>query len=399
MNDVFDQDNALYPEYNFSIMTISSHWMLRKRVSSEGGIGEFLFEILAKRLDGRVSPLIALLQASLNDDNDDITKLVKPIIVFPSEKEKRKVDGVEYPEDSEIAWDSIKLVIRNGFDRLTENMKATGEAENSLAVLERVINYAIFATYLYLTQCNSAVYNGVKPPIVIDACIERESIRKASEQSYTLAKRAVEDYFTNAIYSWLKPVIAADNYDKCLEWIASMLFSTKEREDSIKPAIKSYFEGFCEDGASPLNALAKAIQIALYTFQYQYNSPSDFCRILGVRSGLIGPKGNRAKLKRYLLNSFTLETITLSILTADELSEGIELKELGERLYKYYNIFIGADAEKEYELLKIYNISQATPGDLRGDLNLNAQQLAKMYISLGLAKQYADGVALIGRGL
>lgn len=33
--------------------------------------------------------------------------------------------------------------------------------------------------------------------------------------------------------------------------------------------------------------------------------------MLGVRAGLVGPKGNRAKIGRYLVNSFTLETITL----------------------------------------------------------------------------------------
>ena len=57
---------------------------------------------------------------------------------------------------------------------------------------------------------------------------------------------------------------------------------------------------------------------------------------------------------------------------------------------------MGADAEKEYDILEQYNIAQATPGDLRGDLSINAQQLGNTYISLGLGKKYADGVTLIG---
>ena len=111
---------------------------------------------------------------------------------------------------------------------------------------------------------------------------------------------------------------------------------------------------------------------------------------------MIGPKGNRAKTKRYLVNSFTLETITLSALTTAELEEGLELKDLGERLFDAYNILIGADAEREYGILEQYNIAQATPGDLRGDLSINAQKIANTYISLGLGKKYADGVTLIG---
>ena len=84
------------------------------------------------------------------------------------------------------------------------------------------------------------------------------------------------------------------------------------------------------------------------------------------------------------------------MLSPEELRDGIELKELGGRLIEKYSIIIGADSEREYNLLEKYNISQATPGDLRGDLSINAQKLADTYISLGLGKKYADGVTLIG---
>ena len=258
------------------------------------------------------------------------------------------------------------------------------------------MNFSIFATFLYLTHCNYAVYGGENPPIVIDAGGDLESIKKASEQSYTLAKKSVEDYFANAIKKWLKPTIASDTIEECNRWIDSMIFASPSREDSVKPALKSYFDSFCTEESSALTALSRALQIVLYTFEYKNNSPSDFCRVLGVRSGLIGPKGNRAKTKRYLVNSFTLETITLSTLSADELDEGIELKDLSEKLFSAYNILIGADAEKEYSILEQHNISQATPGDLRGDLSVNAQQLGNTYISLGLGKKYADGVTLVG---
>lgn len=268
--------------------------------------------------------------------------------------------------------------------------------KNSLTVLKRIINFSIFATFLYLTHGNYAVHNGKKPPIVIDAGADLESIKKASEQTYTIAKKSVEDYFANTIKKWLKPVISADTIQECKKWIDSMIFSTADRENSIKPALISYFESFCEEDVSPLAALSRALQIVLYTFEYKSNSPSDFCRVLGVRSGLIGPKGNRAKTKRYLLNSFTLETITLSALSIDELIDGLELKDLGERLFDTYNILIGADSEREYGVLESYNIAQATPGDLRGDLSVNAQKIANTYISLGLGKRYADGVTLIG---
>lgn len=394
--DIFNQDNAVYPSYEFSVMTISSHWMIKNKVNSEEGIGDFLFKILAKQINGHRSPVIALLKKALNNDIDDITKLVKPIITFPSDKEKRNVSSVTYPEDSEISWDSAKQTIRSGFDMLTANIQKIGEEKNSLTVLKRIVNFSIFATFLYLTHCNHAVYDGDNPPILLDAGGDLESIKKASEQSYTLAKKSVEDYFTNAIKEWLKPIVVHNTIEECNEWIDSIICSSSNREDNVQTALKSYFDSFCSEGNSALDALSRALQIVLYTFEYKNNSPSDFCRVLGVRSGLIGPKGNRAKTKRYLVNSFILETITLSVLSANELDEGIELKALGEKLLSAYNILIGADAEKEYNILERYNISQATPGDLRGDLSINAQLISNIFLSLGLGKKYADGVTLVG---
>lgn len=396
LNEIFNQDNTMYPNYDFSVTTISSHWMVKKRVSSEAYIGDFLFEILSKEIDGKRSPAIELIQKALANDSDDITKLVKPIIAFPSEKEKRTVSDIEYPVDYEIRWDPCKETIRKGFDQLTHNIEVIGENKNSLLVLRRMVNYAVFSSLLYLLNANTAVYGGNKVPIVIDAGSDLESIKKASEQSFTAAKKAVEDYYINAIYQIVDDEIAKDDVKNCKQWITDMVFSSPEKDETIKNAIESYFNSFCDEGDKPKKSLAKALQIALYTFEYKNNSPSDFCRVLGVRTGLVGPKGNRAKIKRYLINSFTLETITLSAITEDDLRDGLELKDLSNKIVEKYCILIGADAEREYNILEELNIAQSTPGDLRGDLSINAQQIANMYISLGLGKRYADGVTLIG---
>lgn len=396
LNEIFNQDNTTYPSYDFSVTTISSHWMVKKRVSAEANIGDFLFEILAKEIDGQRSPAIELMRTALANDTDDMTKLVKPIIAFPSEKEKREVSDVEYPVDSEIKWDSCKASIRNGFDQLSRNLILIEENKNSLLVLRRMINYAVFASLLYLVRGNSAVFGGNQVPIVIDAGGDIDSIKKASEQSFTAAKKSVEDYYVNAIYRVIDQEISRDTENACKKWIKEMVFTSSDKEESAKSAITSYFTSFCAERDAPKLALAKALQIALYTFEYKNNSPSDFCRVLGVRAGLVGPKGNRAKIKRYLVNSFTLETITLSAISEDDLKDGIELKDLSNKLVHDYCILIGADSDAEYSILETANIAQSTPGDLRGDLSLNAQQLANTYISLGLGKRYADGVMLIG---
>ena len=403
LGEIFNQDNTTYPAYKFSVMTQSSHWMIKGRVSSEANIGDFLFSILSKQVEGQQSPAIEALQQALAVDTDDITRLVKPIIAFPSENSKRIVRDTEFEIDGIAPWNSCKAAIRNGFDKLTENMRLTGEIKNNLLVLRRYVNFSMFATMLYLSQVNAAVYGTERPPIVIDAGCELESIRKASEQAFTAAKKAVEEYYVNSVYSILSndELFKVTDTDKaCRQWIEGIVATPRkgkeDEPDKLRQAVISYYEGFRAEQDMPRKALAKALQLALYTFQYKNSSPSDFCRVLGVRGGLVGPKGNRVPNKRYLINSFTLETIILSAINSDELAAGIELKELSRRLVAAYNILIGTDPEQEYEILERCNIAQSTPGDLRGDLGINAQQLATTLISLGLGKSYADGVTLIG---
>lgn len=403
LGEIFNQDNTTYPNYDFSVMTQSSHWMIKDRVNSEANIGEFLYSILSKEEDGLHSPAIDVLQHALAVDTDDITRLVKPIIAYPSESSKRTVRGVEQKLGALAAWNSCKAAIRNGFDQLTKNIQLTGEIKNNLLVLRRFVNFSMFATLLYLSHVNSAAYDVERPPIVIDAGCGLESIRKASEQSFTAAKKAVEDYYVNAVHTILltdEAFKVKDTDEACKQWIEGIVATPQkgkeEEPEKLRQAVKAYYDGFRAEQDSPQMALAKAIQLALYTFQYKSSSPSDFCRVLGVRGGLVGPKGNRQPNKRYLVNSFTLETILLSAISENELTTGIGLKELSQRFVSAYNILIGADPEEEYEILERYNIAQSTPGDLRGDLNINAQQLATTLISLGLGKSYADGVTLIG---
>lgn len=396
LDDIFNPDHTVYPSYDFSVANISSHWLIKGSVQAEAKIGRFIFEILSKKINGQRSPAIELMQNALNKDSDDLTKVIKPIIVFPSKDEKRDVRGINYPVEEDIKWDTCKLIIRNGFDNLAKNMVVTGDSKNSLLVLERMVNFACFATFFYLANVNAISNDAKGSPILIDAGEEVESIKKASEHCYSYAKTAVEDYYIASINAILHKEVEGNSKIACEAWIRQMIYSSDIREKEVSSALKSYFESFCDDGDDPVHALAHALQIILYTFDYKNNSPSEFCRVLGVRGGLIGPRGNRAKIKRYLVNSFTLETITYSILGADDIVDGIELKDFCRKATETYNILLGADVDNEYRILEQANIAQGTPGDLRGDMALNAQRIGDLYISLGMAHRYADGVTMIG---
>lgn len=388
LNELFNPDKTAYPSDDYSTYNISSRWLLKKRVAAEANIGSFLYGIITKVIDNKKSPMLTLIQHSMKNGNDDLTSLIKPIVTFPSNKEPCIQEDISSPD---VKWNKCKQIIRNGYDRLAENMIITGESNNALLVDERVICFSCFAVFLYLINANWAMYDGKKPAIFIDSGTEMESIKKASEKTYTYAKTSVEDFYINAIKTILKDEFSLkDNDNSCLEFLRDKILGTDAQTESIK----KYYETFKSEEQSFISALAHALQLALYTFEYKNNSPSDFCRVIGVRTGIVGPKGNRAKIKRYLIKTFLLETLSLSVMSGEDL-DGIEMKELCHKLFDAYNIMFGSDEEIEFSNLEDINVTKSTPGDLRGDMAYNFQKITDTFISLGLGHKFADGVTII----
>lgn len=391
---VFNPDATVYPSYANSVLNISSHWLIKDRIDSEARIGDFIYNILAVPRDGQVSRVIELTQKALKNDKDDITRLIKPILgakVIQGERQtKTEKDFVE------IDMNFSKGVIRDGYDAIAENMIFMEQVNNSLLFLKRIINYATFATVFYLIDVNHAMYNAVRVPLLLDSGIGLSAIEAASEECYKSGKKEVENFYINCIKERLSSEIVNHNSEEeCMSYIEKSPFDETNEKKDERGLVKRYFSAYVQSGDSPLDALAKALQMALYTFTYSNNTPSDFCRVCGGRSGLVGPKGNAAT-KRLLIDRFLLETIALSVVSPQELENGMEFKEFGKRLREKYNIIIGTDVELEYELLENANIAQLVPGDLRGELANNARGIADMLNSMNLAKRYADGVTIIG---
>lgn len=403
LEELFDQDKAAFPSLNETVLSISSRWLVKGRVSSEADIDKFNYEILSQKIDSRQSEAIALIKQALKDDCDDLTRLIKPIIIHKQnelrESEREYVTKNEqFSSFNEFRLDICQIIIRKAYDNLVDNMRLTGQDKNSLLVLQRIVNLACFSTIFYLISANNTKHGGERIPLLLDSGIGLASIEYASEECLIAAKKSVEALFINSIQTQLLEEIAhGDSWQECEAYIESMMLDEKKyKSTEVRKELKTLFNSFCADGEGPIRALARALQFCIYTYVYPNCTPSDFCsRGLSVRLGLVGPIGNAVKKKRLLTNRFLLETLTLSVVTEEELREGIEIRELGNRLREMYNIIIGTDAELDYRLLEKSNISQNTPGDLRGELSLNARAIAEMYISMRLAKKYADGVTII----
>ena len=403
LEKLYNPDSTVYPSYRNSVLNIPSKWFIRSYVPAEAGIGGFLFNILNTPIDGKISPAIAIIEQALMDDDDDLSRTVKPLIVRRPEEERI----VRSERNTEaIPLNETELVIRAGFDRLAANCNAYSKMEgtNSLLVLRRMVSYAMFAVFFYLEDVNRTKYDGPSIPLLLDADGERGAIERASEACFIACKKAVEAYTISFIYGWLRDnnqITDISSESACKEYISRVTLKDykKESEEEVREIILQHILSGCRAGEEPLLATAKALQFAIYTYTFPNTTPSDFCNVLGVKAGLVGPSGNAAKYKRLLINSFLLETLVLSAVNTDSLNNGIELRELGDALRESYNILIGTDTDMDFGILDAYGIADVTPENLRGELANNARDIADMLISMGLAKRYADGVTIIGWGL
>lgn len=405
LEKLYNPDSTVHPSYSDSVLNIPSKWFIRSYVRSEAGIGNFLFNILNTPLDGKVSPAIDIIEQALMDDDDDLSRTVKPIIVRKPEEER--ITRSERDSDM-ITLGETELIIRAGFDRLAENCNAYSRMQgvNSLLVLRRMVSYAMFATFFYLTDVNRTKYTGARIPLLLDANGERGAIEHASEACFVACKKAVEAYTISFIYGWLKTsnlITDISSEKACMEYIAHGFALQDEYKkksgEEIRAIILQHISSGCKAGEEPLLATAKALQFAIYTFTFPNTTPSEFCNVLGVKAGFVGPSGNAAKYKRLLINRFLLETLVFSAVDTASLDNGIELRELGDALRLSYNILIGTDTDMDFDILDAYGIADVTPENLRGELANNARDIADMLISIGLAKRYADGVTIVGWGL
>lgn len=398
LEQIFNPDSTVYPSYRNSALNISSRWLIKERLNAEAWIGDFIFNILAYPINGKTSPAISLIQAALKNDDDDISRLIKPLI---TNSYKARVISLEVSAH-DIIMNNSMTAIRRGFDNLAINMRHIGQADSSLLVLKRMVNLAMFSAFFYLVDVNYSIYAGDRIPLMLDSASNLDAIERASELSFISCKKSVEAYIVNILEDIIREdclISDINSTEACREFLCYMALSQKNEDKNVRDAILHYFNIFLTDNLTPIKALAHALQLAIYTFTYSDTTPSDFCRVLGTKAGFVGPGGNAVKFKRLLVHRFLLETIVLSSINLSEMDDGIELRELGEILREQYGIIIGTDTDKDYLMLEKAKIAQDAPEDLRGELARNAHSIADMLITIGLAKRYADGVTIIGWGL
>jgi len=368
---------------NFSSYNATSERHLTED-GNDRGTGLFLYYLLATDLGEGPSSAIDLLKHILENPKDEVSAITTPLT-----HSAVKVDVAigSYPADSVFKKRGKSFIsqtltnLRHGFDSLTEFEESSG---GGLDALRRFVAFGVFSILLHL-QNRAAEMDGEQkqsPMLLYFSERQRDTAYQTSHATYNLNRRAIETLYTNRFCNWLQGRIGARPTErKCEAFLGEVEIG--KNSDKLRESLRRSFQAYCGQFGR-LDAMAEAVRETV--FRDVTGTPLDFYRALGVRCGFVRPAGNNAVRKYYTLEGTLLEAVLASVLPGGEMTYQDFLSLMFER----YGLLVGGRPE-DVGILMDNGIGSATVQDLRRNSHAFRGQL----LSLGWARQYADGVLMV----
>jgi hypothetical protein len=345
------------------------------------------------------SPLLDLLRGLLSDPSDELTILSLPLL--DDEASGSEIADDELPDSlstkrsgGRMSFRSpIVREIRSGFDMLAAFERTRGSKLHSL---RRIVTFSSLSMFLHIINRSldyedGRAFNKKRPPMLLDF-VQRGwlPIAAASAATYNLARKSIERLLRHGMGAALEEEHGPRwTKRKAEDFIGQIgLRSTRNKETRTRKYFLEVFRSYSGGGHSIPEALMLAAVDALVADLT--GTPSDYARALGVRAGLLAPRGQRAVRKRYAPGPEVLEVLLASTVASDE---EIELEELTNRWWERYGILTGARKTDSRDLTQ-RSILDAS----KEELAANADALRRTLIDIGYARRYADGVTIIRLG-
>lgn len=346
--------------------------------------GAFLYHLVATDLGAGESPIADLIRRTLSDPSDEISTLTWPLV--------RAVPPVDvtigsFEADSVFKRRAGKFLsptlrnLRTGFDNLALFEESYG---GGIDALRRCVAFGVFSLLCYMANRLSELSgaSGLCPMLLYAPERVRTTAYQASHGTYNLVRRQIESLYTERLRSWLEARIGVRPQTKrCEKFIEELEFG---KDDAARRAqLLRAYRSLAGEMAS-LDAMAEALRETV--FRSLSATPLEFFRQLGVKSGFVRPSGNNAVRKYFTVEGVLLESLLASVLPSGQLP----FRRFLDELYVRYGLITGGRAE-DAQILANHGIGAATVEDLHRNSQVFRQQL----ISLGWARQFADGVLVV----
>jgi hypothetical protein len=400
LRGVLGADGAVFDKNENCSYTLT-HRTHVTRDHNDRGTGTFLYHLLAADLGHGESPTLPLLRELLDDSSDEISVLSLPLIAGE--------EPISFAIDEESLPDALRMKaaadgaptfrspiareIRLGFDALSAYEREQG---SKLYSLRRLVGFCGLSLFLHLINRSLDYEDGRssrtrRSPILLDFVQGGWSpIAIASHATYNLACKSIE----RTVGHGVRDALIREHGERWTTRRVEEFIGEIELRgsDSVQERKRKHFlEVFrsYSGGANVTEAFALAVVDAL--LEDMKGTPFDFARALGVRGGLLAPRGQRAVKKRYAPSPELLEVLLASTM---KVGEELDIEEIAERWWVRYGVITGARQADARELTR-WSILNAT----KEDLVANAEAFRATLIDIGHARRYADGVTITRLGV
>lgn len=394
LRDVLSADEAVFDKNEYTSYSLT-HKTHLTRDHNDRHTGDFLFRLLAADMGNGPSPVLKLLRDLLTDDTDEISSITWPLTVgeaptvYDLDPTARPNSLATKTHDGQMSFRSpMARELRAAFDRLAIFEKARG---SKLQSLRRIVMLSSAAIYLHLVHRvldlgDGRSYKTRRRPMLFDFTHGGWTpTALASHGTYTLSIKSIEEMMVLGIKDVLEEEHAQWTKKRFTQLVETLtLKGAPSRQEQKRKQLLDVFESYAAE-ANILDAAAFAIVEGLV--DEMSGTPIDFARSLGVRSGLLAPRGNRAVKKRYAPSTEFLETLLVATV---DLDDEVELRELADAWADRFSILVGARVNDTRDL-STWAINNAT----KENLAANASALREALINMGYAKRYADGITVI----
>ncbi len=382
-------DEAVFPDMTKSSYTLTN----RSQITSDTNdfrTGRFLARILTADFGSGRSPIIPVLEKLLRDDTDELSTIALPLLKTMPQEQLQEQSWISDGLDEGVKSSAIVRSIRWGFDSIARHAEPFLQGDK-LRILRYVTMFSCFSIYLHLINLDrqtSPYHQGksLTVPILVDwRPSSRQRIRYASRATYRIAIKEIESLILNGFRTYLSETCSSLNSATADAVISQIELPRRGSVSDLRDAFKAY----SIENTDPLEALSKSITDAFY--RNRTATPESFARNLGVRIGFVAPGSSRVTNKHYAMSPDLLEVLVLSVTNADDaVGDTLTITDLTKRWRDRYGIVTGALPD-DYEFLSYEGVQDAA----HDDLEVNALSLQETLVSIGKAREYADGVAII----
>lgn len=399
-----DADNGVYDNDDNSGCAYSSttHLLVTHNRNFDGFSGNFLTYLLKHDFGKGSSPLVAKIGSALKENLDPISILA---YVFTTDEEVPVVNTKTYADkpkddlDRLIATNSDLQILQEALNRLSDYYPGRLSTQRFLRLFTILGSLTLIRHLVTLYNREAQVHAKSQPlAFLIDAQQGRSSrIRLSSQASYLRTLSALTELYA----FWLKDWIWEQTQ---IEW--NVIQPTSEYVvQTYSRLLKEFTEIFPSDTSLPdaLHSTSNPEEVALIASKQMADNMlkrraeddfmGGFVRDLGIRCGLLKPRASSQKRKHFDPQADTIEVLVMALLESKTEKDGITLDEFANRLWETFGMLFGGldQGAKDFQILANLGIQEAN----QDDLNENCDTFVKRLVSLGLAKEYADGLILI----